>query len=506
MLCFGSHGVTGNDGSGETVSLDPPSPALKLHTEAGDHGRMENVPAAYADIDWEGLTDARRALIGNPYATPLEDVDSATAWFFGHKEDVPRAMFALCEMKKPSDARKLALAAAHAYVRVGSLSLRVRPICAALNSLRDEHVRLEPEELTRLSSALERFHAVASGMVGTSSAMRQLLEEVWTLCFGPNLYESLRFEGPLRKTNVLLLGETGTGKERVAEMIQAGSFSRTDSPFIAINCAALPKDLAEVELFGAERGAHSAAHQRRDGKIFAADRGTLFLDEVADLPSDVQAKLLSTMSNGYLTPLGTNERRSVDVRYVAATSRPLLEMVKAGSFREDLYQRLAGRVVTIPPLRSRPEDVVAIGIHILKVLRAGPGAPPGFIDLSSDIGAAYRVGDDDLEWLRTDATKLPWPGNVRELEAALRQRVLGLRPQSGLDIHLRGPAGEQLDVPERILRCAAPESEVIEWYMRRVIERTSGNLSEAQRILGVDRSTIRRRLERIAIAPLPDDA
>lgn len=456
---------------------------------------MENVPAAYADIDWEGLTHARRALIGNPYTTPQEDLDAAIAWFFEHKDIIPRAMVGLCEMNRPSDARKLVIAAIHAFVRIGSLSMRLRILCEALGPLRPRGVRLAPDDLVRLASAVERFHKAAGKMLGVSPAMNRFREEAWTLCFGPNLYDTLSHQAALRKLNVLILGETGTGKERVAEMIQAGSFVKATGPAITINCAAVPDDLAEAELFGAEKGAHSTATQRRDGKILAAHQGTLFLDEVADLSPAVQAKLLSTMSNGQLTPLGSNESMAVDVRYVAATSRPIDVLVETGSFREDLYQRLAGRTLTIPPLRDRREDIIEIGRHLLKVLRADSNdLPPGIVDHSSDIGGVTVDGQGDLAWLRHVAASREWPGNVRELEATIRQRVLGLEPQPG--IHLRGPSGERLQVPERILQGVATEEEVVEWYMRLILDKTKGNLSETHRILNIDRSTIRRRLEK----------
>jgi DNA-binding NtrC family response regulator len=462
---------------------------------------MESMPAEYRDIDWDGLTHARRALIGNAFTTPPEDLQRGTNWFAKSGADVPRAMLGLCDVDKRADARKLVIAAAHAYARLGHVDARLALLGDAVDAAKERGLRLERNELARLVLGLQRFEVASRKLLGSSGAIREVRETIWTLCFSPNLFESLTKEPTLRRLNVLVLGETGTGKELVADMLGAGAFTGTKPPFIALNCAALPRDLAEVELFGAEKGAYSMATSRREGKIVAADDGTLFLDEIADLSPEVQVKLLSTMSNGRLTPLGTNESKTVNVRYVAATSRPLVEMVGEGKFREDLFQRLAGHVVKIPPLRTRPADVVEIGLHLLKSLRAQSGAEHG--DTSSNVRDVVSE-DHDERWLKGDALRSLWPGNVRELEAALRQRVLGLRPSAQGEIKLVGPEGQMLNVPDRILGCEATEKEVVNWYMKRVLEKVDGSLTETHRILDIDRSTIRRRLEKLG-EPTPAD-
>lgn len=466
---------------------------------------MESMPAEYRDIDWDGLTHARRALIGNPFSTPTDDLARGEAWFRKNHIFVQRAMLGLCAVQRTGDARKLVLAAAHADARAGSTTEHLKTLCEATDWAHAKGMRLERAELARVGLALWRFQLAIVRLLGTSEAMRAIRQELWTLCFGPHLYDSLDKERDLRRLNVLILGETGTGKELLAETLQAAAFTTERPPVVGINCAALPRDLAEAELFGVERGAHSTAHQRRDGKLVAADGGTLFLDEVADLPPEVQVKLLSVIQNGKVTPLGSNEVRVVDVRYVAATSRPIHQLVKEDKFRQDLFERLAGHTIEVPALRNRPEDIVAIGEYLLRALRTDSvaGTVPGEMISNVVGGEAVRRMADEV-WLQ-EARELPWHGNVRELERVLRQRAIGLRTRTpAAHVQLRSAGGDTLDVPPHILNCEASEEEVVEWYMRRVLEKAGGNQSQAQRILDIDRSTIRRRMEKLGLAdPAP---
>lgn len=162
-------------------------------------GAMENVPQGYRGIDWDGLTHARRALIGNAFTTPPDDLHRGTTWFAENGTDVPSAMLGLCEMDKRQDARKLVIAAAHAYARLGRLDGRLKPLCEGVDAAKEKGLRLEPEGLTRLAHALERFATAAKRLLGTSDKIRAVREEVWTLCFGPNLFESLDQERTLRQ-------------------------------------------------------------------------------------------------------------------------------------------------------------------------------------------------------------------------------------------------------------------------------------------------------------------
>lgn len=470
---------------------------------------MDNQPALRS-IDWDGLTHARRALIGNPYATPVDDLCSGRIWFFENASVVPTAVLELCERMLTDDARKVALGFAHAAAQRDCVESLLPAVERAVAAAAPHGLRLVPADLRRLAKALERFEKAVARLIGTSAATRRLKEKLWTACFGPNLYETLDSETAIRKQNILILGAPGTGKEVVAEVIQAAALVADPSraPAQTVNCPALPSLLAEAELFGAEKGAHSAAHKRRQGRISAANNGTLFLDEVADLPLDVQAKLLAVIENGKVTPLGTNDVERVSVRYIAATSRPLREMVKDGTFRDDLFGRLAGTIITIPTLAERPEDIVAIGEAFLEQIRPKPApAAPTQRVISNVLGSLGSITD---HWLQSTAPTLPWTGNVRELQAVLREMVLGFKSPSHSQEAQPLPSAAatrppSVDVPLNILECRATLKEVTAWYIARVVDSAGGNLSEAQRRLRSDRGTIRRHLEKV-VPPKKDGA
>lgn len=462
------------------------------------------MPAEYRDIAWDELTQARRALIGNPFSGSSEELAQAEAWFAANAIYVPRAMLGLCSIGRAHDARKLVLAALHAFARSGKLSEHLKFLRQGLELTRTNGVIFDAEDLVRLGSALARFQAASARLIGTSKAMRAIKQQLWTLCFGPHLFDSIEKEPALRRMNVLILGETGTGKELVADLLQAGAFTRELPPSLAINCAALPEDLAEAEFFGFERGAHSTAQHRREGKLVAADGGTLFLDELADLAPEVQVKLLSVIQNGNVTPLGSNTSQKVDVRYVAATSRPIHRLVSEDRFRQDLFERLAGFIIEVPPLRERPEDIVAIGERLFAGAR---GVSPGSDDSRNNTqamitgldGILSREGLDTC-WLQSEALEFSWPGNVRELERAIRQRVLGLKSTAATThVRLQSSKGETLDIPPRILNSQATEAEVLSWYLLRVFEKTNRKVSPTADTLAIDRGTVRRRLEGLGV-------
>ncbi|MGH9466321.1 MAG: sigma-54 interaction domain-containing protein [Terriglobales bacterium] len=210
-----------------------------------------------------------------------------------------------------------------------------------------------------------------------------------------------------RRTPVLLLGETGTGKEMIAEAIHAAS-PRHARPFAVVNCAAIPEALLESELFGFVRGAFTGAVQSRAGRILSAHTGTLFLDEIGELPLALQGKLLRFLQAGELQRLGSNDPQHVDVRVIAATNVELAEKAASGAFRRDLYYRLAVFPLELQPLRARPEDIVPLARHFLRRLQAdcsGPG--PCFAPETLDLLEQY-----------------PWPGNVRELQHALERAFI----------------------------------------------------------------------------------
>lgn len=210
-----------------------------------------------------------------------------------------------------------------------------------------------------------------------------------------------------RRTSVLLLGETGTGKEMIARCIHEAS-PRSNRPWVVVNCAAIPEALLESELFGYARGAFTGAQQARPGRIVAAHGGTLFLDEIGELPLNLQSKLLRFLQQGELQRLGSNEPQRVDVRVVAATNVNLMAEVEAGRFRRDLYYRLAVFPIELLPLQRRAADILPLARHFLRLLHAEAGVPlPRLSAAACDLLEAH-----------------PWPGNVRELQHSLERAFI----------------------------------------------------------------------------------
>lgn len=209
------------------------------------------------------------------------------------------------------------------------------------------------------------------------------------------------------KATVFITGESGTGKEVAAETLHQAS-PRRNKPFIALNCAAIPRDLLESEIFGHVKGAFTGAIENRAGAARAADGGTLFLDEIGEMPMEMQVKLLRFVQSGTVTPVGGTRAEAVDVRLVCATNRDILAEVQAGRFREDLYYRLYVVPVALPPLRARGEDLLLIACHLLRHFAAEEGRR--FTRFDAEAEAAIRA--------------YPWPGNVRQLQNVLRNAVV----------------------------------------------------------------------------------
>jgi propionate catabolism operon transcriptional regulator len=286
---------------------------------------------------------------------------------------------------------------------------------------------------------------------------------------------------------VLISGESGTGKEMVAQGIHAAG-KRRDHPFVAINCAAFPETLLESELFGYEEGAFTGSRRGgRPGLFEAAHLGTIFLDEVGDVPLTLQSRLLRVLQERQVLRLGSNDPTPVDVRVIAATHRDLRAAVAAGQFRDDLYFRLHILPIHLPPLRERHGDVAAIASDLLRRALTRHGVP----------GAHARALSRVLPRLEGYA----WPGNVRELENVLeRVAVLfadGAISDDELDLELRAALPELFDAgvaaarpPD--LRATRQASE--RHHVERVVAECGGNLSEAARRLGVGRSTLYRKL------------
>ncbi len=280
-------------------------------------------------------------------------------------------------------------------------------------------------------------------------------------------------------TNILILGETGTGKELAARAIH-GSSLRKDRALVKTNCAALPSELIESELFGHERGAFTGAHSRRLGRFEVADGATLFLDEIGELPLELQPKLLRVIENGEFERLGSSETRKVDVRIIAATNRNLEEEVRKGAFREDLWYRLNIFPITMPPLRDRLEDIPLL-VHF-------------FVDkITKRLGKSVQttpvhVMDTLLQY--------HWPGNIRELENVLERAVINT---SGPKLRLV----DELKVRHKDSKRSEQTLENFEReYIKRVLEQVGWKVSgknSAAEILGLDRSTLRARMRKLNI-------
>lgn len=279
---------------------------------------------------------------------------------------------------------------------------------------------------------------------------------------------------------VLIFGESGTGKELAARSLHEQSGRRGD--LIAVNCGALPRELIESELFGHERGAFTGAQRRHLGCFGEADGGTLFLDEVAELPLELQPRLLRALESRAIRPVGSSRELPVDVRIVAATHRDLLDAVARGSFRADLYYRLCGLAIVMPPLRKRPSDIPLLVRHFLSEL-AGPLPPREISDAELSIVA-----------------QRPWPGNVRQLRhAVLRAAHLATGPRILSRDILGEPDG--LAMPEGMVqlrgrRFADIEREI---YLC-ALAQTGGNCRAAAELLAVPKSTLHDKLRRLGIA------
>jgi two-component system response regulator HydG len=286
------------------------------------------------------------------------------------------------------------------------------------------------------------------------------------------------------EATVLVTGESGTGKELVARALHQRS-RRTEGPFVAINCAALPETILESELFGHVRGAFTDARTARQGLFIKANSGTLFLDEIGEMPAGMQAKLLRVLQERTVRPVGGEQEHAFDVRIVAATNRDLETEVEERRFREDLFYRINVVRIHVPPLRARGGDVLVLARHFLERYAAQSGRPV--------VGLTSAAADKLVSY--------PWPGNVRELQNCIEHAV-ALAPLDHLAVE---------DLPERIRDHQAkqaieldapgptelmPMEEFERRYIIKVLEAVGGNKTMAAQVLGLDRRTLYRRLER----------
>jgi two-component system response regulator AtoC len=314
--------------------------------------------------------------------------------------------------------------------------------------------------------------------LGDRKAFRDVLSK------SPKMIEVFDLIGHVADTSstVLILGETGTGKEQVARALHAASASSRPGPFVAINCAALPETLLESELFGHEKGSFTGAVGQRKGRFEQAHTGTLFLDEVGDIPLPMQVKLLRVLQERRFERIGGSEPIEVDVRVVAATHCPLEQLVKDGKFREDLYYRLNVVRVELPSLRSRPEDIPLLASHF-----AGKFARPG-----TDV----TISPEAMNVLLA----APWPGNVRQLENAMERACVTARDGVIRPEHLprdlaarAGNATYPLHVdlsrpmPEQLAKITAYYEEK---YLRKAMRKSRGHVGKCAKIAGLSRRSV----------------
>jgi DNA-binding NtrC family response regulator len=288
-------------------------------------------------------------------------------------------------------------------------------------------------------------------------------------------------------STVLLGGESGVGKDLIARAIHEHS-RRANGPFIKINCTAIPENLFESELFGYEKGAFTGATMSKPGKFELADGGTIFLDEIGDVPAAIQVKLLRVLQEREFERLGGTKTLKVDVRLVAATNRDLRAALEQGTFREDLYYRLNVVPIDIPPLREHKDDIPGLVEHFLTRFARGSGK------------AVRGISAPALKKL----VSFHWPGNVRELENII-ERAVALSSSSTIeagDIHLDAPAPASVSATQQFL----PEGTTLEqWEDQMILEalrRANGNKSQAARLLGLSRNALRYRLTK---AGMPDE-
>ncbi len=273
---------------------------------------------------------------------------------------------------------------------------------------------------------------------------------------------------------VLLLGETGTGKEIFATAIHSAS-SRSAKPFQALNCSALSKELLESELFGYKSGAFTGANTNKKGLIEEADKGTLFLDEVGDMPMDLQAKLLRVLENHSFIKVGDTLPTTVDVRIIAATNRDLAEDVKNGRFREDLFYRLNIFTIALPPLRNRKKDIPALAEHYLTLFSAKTNR------------RGLSMSKEFLGHLNHHS----WKGNIRELKNVLERAVI----LADGDILTSDNLPSDIQVNDSVAESSYALSHIEKLHIQKILAHTGGNKSEAARLLGIGAATLYRKID-----------
>jgi len=454
----------------KTILIVDDEPSARYGIRRALEGAYEIIEAESANGAREGLARARPGLILLDLVMPGEDGLSFLRWLRASGDDTPvLVVSALDTAKTAVDALQ---SGAADYIVKGFDIVELRKRVA--NLLKLGELGAENEKLRRELVAEGQF----GRMLGASAAMRRVFEMADRVA--PT------------DTTVLILGESGTGKDLLAQEIHARS-PRAGKPFIPVNCAALPENLIESELFGYERGAFTGAAQQRKGKFELASGGTIFLDEIGDMNAVTQAKVLRALENRTIERLGGSQSIEVDVRVVSATHRDLPAEIAAGRFREDLYYRLRVVTLELPPLRAHKEDIGLLVASFLKQL-----------------GARHqrnaRLGREAMELLR----RYDWPGNVRELRNALERTLVlaggeeitpadlpeEIRQGTGAVAGSRNPGGDSY-LTEADFREAKRKFEVA--YLKRKLEEHHWNVSKTAAEVGLHRQSLQEKLRELGI-------
>lgn len=313
-------------------------------------------------------------------------------------------------------------------------------------------------ELALLSSTPERI-------IGTSKEMQGVKKQI--------------IKASSSLSDVLLVGETGVGKELIAEAIHLNS-RRKAGPFLKLNCASVPENLIESELFGYKKGAFTGATQDKEGLVEAADKGTLFLDEIADMPPSMQAKLLRFLEDGSFMRLGDTKERKSDVRVIASTNKDIREEIKKKRFREDLYYRIGVIIVKIPALRERREDIPELLNFYLGFFAKKEGKPP------------VRLSEEAVEFLKEH----PWPGNIRELKN-FTERITALCNTKEVTV---GMLPYYMEEEKRdIIPLRGAKEKFEKEYLLQALRTCKNRIEETAKLLGIDRTSLFRKLRKYGI-------
>lgn len=385
----------------------------------------------------------------------------------------------LKKLKNLSPGCEVVMISGHANLSMAVEAARAGAYDFLEKPLNKERILLTLRNLQERRSLQSRF-----------ASLRESVEEEYRL-----VGESPRLQAVLKQiekvaptdSKVLITGESGTGKELLAYAIHQGS-PRAREPFVKMNCAAIPEELSESELFGSEKGAFTGAVERREGKFMQADGGTLFLDEIGDMSLRVQTKVLRVLQDGEFQRVGGKETLKVDVRIIAATNKNLREMAREGSFREDLYFRLNVFPIEAPPLRERPGDIALLARHFIqRFCRRNNRRIP---EVQPEVYAALQ--------------KYPWPGNVRELQNLVeRLIILSENNRIGAENLPAYLLQAEFKLPEtlpgsRTLSEVREEAERA--YILHCLEQTGGNVTQAARLLGMERTNLHKKMKALGIS------